>query len=302
MKVCPGCTKQNLQSAKFCRDCGISLAEPKPGFATEPMAQALVKLIGTEFLTQWGSDQNTLTIVSKENPEAIAIVQRGTRSPRTLLVTAPVGVFHQNLDKQWNLEDDVFTPAELSVLNDQYTNYFSDNREKGVEFSEMFHDEHFEYFAIAKDYIMRGTEVDMFDGSNSQALVHCIATIKGINSGKKKKNSKIFPGLEGVEKWQIQRNFISSGKPVMFAAVPGTSSKSKKFPTLGYIPLAEEWQAMLIQYEYEFSPVEDSTVCILRSIFEIRDIWMETFSGITNSCNGHIAPASQLPKAVPFAK
>jgi hypothetical protein len=302
MKNCPSCGKQNLQSAKFCRDCGTSLAEPTPGFATQPMAKALVKLIDSEFLTGWSSDENTLTVVSKQNPEAIAIVQRGTRSPSTLLITAPVGVFHQNLDKQWNFEDELFTPAELSVLNDQYMDYYSDDRPKSEEFGEKFHDEHYEYIAIGKQYIIDGIDVDMFDGSNSQAIVHCIATIKGINSRKKKKNAKIFPGLEGIEKWQVQRNFISSGKPVMFAAVPGTSSKSKKFPTLGYVALAEEWQAMLVQYEYEFSPVEESTVCILRSIFEIRDVWMETFSGITNSCNGHIAPASQLPKAVPFAK
>lgn len=299
MKKCPSCEKKNLQNAKFCMDCGTSLAEPDPTFSETPMAKAFVELISPDYLTAWADEGDILTIVSKANPEAIAVASRGTRNPSSIAITAPVGVFHKDLPQQWKLEDELFTPAELGVLHEIYADYYSESPDKAQNFSAIFHEEHFHYIVIANDLFMNGSGVDMFDGAHPEAIPHAVATIRTIDEAKNK-NSNIFLGLEGIASWNLSRCLAPSGQQAVFAAVPGTSNKSKRFPVLGYIPLAEGWQAIRIQYEYNFNPKEESTQCVLQSIFDIRDVWMESFARLTKSCDGYIAPFSALTKAIPL--
>lgn len=279
--------------------CGASLAEPEPTFSETPMAQAFIDLISPDYLTAWSDQGDILTIVSKANPEAIAVASRGTRNPSSIAVTAPVGVFHKDLSKEWKLEDELFTSAEMGVLHEIYADYYSENPEKAQNFSAKFDEDHAYYIVIANDLFMNGSNIDMFDGAHPQAIPHCAATIRTIDNGKSK-NANIFLGLEGIASWNLSRCLVPSGQQAVFAAVPGTSNKSKRFPTLGYIPLTEGWQALRLQYEYNFNPKEESTKCVLQSLFDIRDVWLESYARLTKSCNGYIAPFSALNKAIPL--
>lgn len=295
MKICSACSKKNLQNANFCMSCGGSLAEPDPVFADSDMAQALIAHISDEYLSNWSSDGQMLYIAPRSHPDSIAVATRGNRNPRTLTITAPVGVFHGGLSKEWNLDNDLFNVAEMSILYDFYVDYYKKGRERAEEFSEnMLTEDHMYYIMVANQLILDGAEISAYDCSNPKAIFEGVALIRAVQDRKPEKNRELFEGLTGVRKWNMEREWFSNGQANVFAGVPGSSNKGKRFPTKGYIPLNEGWNPLLLTYSFDFSPVEDSTMAALRSIFEIRNVWLPGFASLTNSCNGYIAPFSAL--------
>ena len=299
MKICTACSKKNLEDANFCMGCGASLAAPEPVFGHSDMAKALVDLIKDEHLMAWGDDGQMLYIAPRNQPESLAIATRGKRNPSSLTITAPVGVFHGGLSKEWDLENGPFTIAEMSILYDFYSSYYDEDPELAQEFSsKVLTEDHMYYIAIANQLLLDGGKVSAYDGSNPESIIEGIGIIRAAFERKPKSEREIFKALTGVKKWNMERSWFSNGQSEVFAGIPGSSNKGKKMPTKGYIPLADGWNPLLLSYTFDFSPVEDSTLAVLRTIFEIRNIWFPSLAKLTNSCNGYIAPFSALPDPV----
>lgn len=301
MKKCKACEKVNLQNANFCMSCGASLAAPEPAFSDSDMSKALIKLISEEYLTQWDPAGEILYISPRNNPDSIAAATRSTRSPSALSITAPIGVFHSSFSKEWEIDKDSFNPAELSVLYDFYSDYYALSPAKASSFSsDVLSEDHIYYIALANQMILDGAAISAYDGSNPKAIYEAVAIIRKAQERKPKKERFEFEGLTGVKKWAMERSWFTSGASTVFAGVPGSSNKGKRFPTLGLIPLNEGWSPLLLRYTFNFTPIEVSTTAVLRSIFEIRDVWMPSYAKVTESCKGQFAPFTNLPAAEPM--
>lgn len=299
MKICSACSKKNLENANFCMSCGSSLAAPEPVFGNSEMAQALIELLAEEHLMAWGDDGEMLYIAPRNQPESLAIATRGKRNPRSLTITAPVGVFHGGLSKEWDLENGPFTIAEMSILYDFYSTYYDQDPELAQEFStKVLTEDHLYYIAMANQMLIDGAPVSAYDGTNPQAIFEGSAILRRANERMAKSDGGTFQGLPAVRRWNLERSWFSNGQAEVFAGVPGSSNKGKKMPTKGYIPLADGWNPLLLSYTFDFSPVEESTQAVLRTIFEIRNIWFPSLAKLTNSCNGYIASFSALPDPI----